>query len=232
MWERRQLKKILLVDDETRMLDLLSLYLTPKGYNCIQMTSAIKAICYLEKEKADLILLDVMMPEMDGWEACKVIRGNWDIPIIMLTARSEKIDIVKGLKMGADDYISKPFDEEELTARIEAILRRKKGQDGTIDFNGLSLNEDSFKVSYQDQHVPVTPKEFSLLTLLLKNRNKVFTREHLLATIWGYDALTEDRTIDSHVRNLRDKLRKTGFPVDDYLTTVWGLGYKWMEKDS
>jgi DNA-binding response OmpR family regulator len=232
MREWKIVKKILLVDDEIRMLDLLSLYLSPKGYNCIKMTSALKAIRYLEEEKADIILLDVMMPEMDGWEACTEIRKNWDIPIIMLTARSEKNDIVKGLKMGADDYISKPFDEDELTARIDAVLRRKTGYSGLIAFNGLSLNEDSFEVSYKNQHVPVTPKEISLLALLLKNRNKVFTREHLLTTIWGYAAPTEDRTIDSHVRNLRDKLRKTGFPVDDYLTTVWGLGYKWMDKDS
>jgi DNA-binding response OmpR family regulator len=232
MREWKSVKKILLVDDETRMLDLLSLYLTPKGYHCIKMSSARKAIGFLEEEKADIILLDVMMPDMDGWEACAEIRKNWDIPIIMLTARSEKNDIVKGLKIGADDYISKPFDEEELTARIDAVLRRKSGHGGLITFYGLSLNEDSFHVSYKNQQVPVTPKEFSLLSLLLKNRNKVFTREHLLTTIWGYAAPTEDRTIDSHVRNLRDKLRKTGFPVDEYLTTVWGLGYKWMDKDS
>ncbi|WP_223591267.1 response regulator transcription factor [Neobacillus bataviensis] len=225
------MKKILLIDDEARMLDLLSLYLKPKGYTCIKMTSAIKAIHYLEKEKADLILLDIMMPEMDGWEACLEIRKNWDIPIIMLTARSEKIDVVKGLKMGADDYVSKPFDEEELIARIEAILRRKNGIKGGVAFNGLSLNEDSFEVSYHDNNVPVTPKEFSILGLFLQNRNKVFTREHLLTTIWGYAAPTEDRTVDSHVRNLREKLRKTGFPVDEYLTTVWGLGYKWMDRD-
>jgi DNA-binding response OmpR family regulator len=232
MREWKMVKKILLVDDEPRMLDLLSLYLTPKGYNCLKMTTARQAIQYLEEEKAEIILLDVMMPDMDGWEACQEIRKNWDIPIIMLTARSEKNDIVKGLKMGADDYISKPFDEEELLARIDAVLRRRTGHTGLINFIGLALNEESFDVSYKNQHIPVTPKEFALLALLLKNRNKVFTREHLLTTIWGYAAPTEDRTIDSHVRNLRDKLRKTGFPVDEYLTTVWGLGYKWMDKDS
>ena len=221
-----------MVDDEIRMLDLLALYLTPKGYKCIKMTSAIEAIRFLETDRADLILLDVMMPEMDGWTACKEIRNNWDTPIIMLTARSEKIDVVKGLKIGADDYISKPFDEKELIARIEAILRRKNGHTGMIAFNGLNLNEDSFNVSYNNKHVPLTPKEFSLLGLFLQNRNKVFTREHLLTTLWGYTAATEDRTIDSHVRNLRDKLRKTGFPVDEHLTTIWGLGYKWMDKDS
>jgi DNA-binding response OmpR family regulator len=224
------LKKILIVDDETRMLDLLSLYLMPKGYHCIKMTSSMDAIKYIESNKIDLILLDVMMPEMDGWEACIEIRKNCNIPIIMLTARSEKVDVVKGLKMGADDYISKPFDEEELIARIEAVLRRN-GAGATIEFNGLKLKEESFEVSYHDKNVPLTPKEFALLSLFLQNRSKVFTREHLLTAIWGYSAATEDRTIDSHVRNIRDKLRKTGFPVDDYLTTVWGLGYKWMDKD-
>ena len=222
--------KILLVDDESRMLDLLSLYLTPKGYQCIKRTSAIEAIQYLHEDKADLLLLDVMMPEMNGWEACAAIRKESDIPIIMLTARSEKLDIIKGLNMGADDYISKPFDEDELIARIEAVLRRKQGHGGLVFLNELSLNEDSFQVSYKQHPISVTPKEFSLLALLLKNKNKVFTREHLLTTIWGYAALTEDRTVDSHVRNLRDKLRKAGFPVDDYLTTVWGVGYKWMDK--
>jgi DNA-binding response OmpR family regulator len=226
------LKKILLIDDETRMLDLLVLYLVPKGYQCLKMTSALEAIRYLESDRVDIILLDVMMPEMDGWSACKEIRKQWDIPIIMLTARTEKMDVVKGLNLGADDYISKPFDEEELTARIEAVLRRKDGNTGRITFNGLILNQDSYELLYNDVHVPLTPKEFSLLGLFLQNRNKVFTREHLLSSIWGHDVSTEDRTIDSHVRNLRDKLRKMGFPIDEYLSTVWGLGYKWLDKDS
>lgn len=227
-----RLKKILLVDDEIRMLDLLALYLTPKGYQCQKVTSALKALHYLESDKADIILLDVMMPDMDGWEACQEIRRRWDIPIIMLTARSEKMDIVKGLKLGADDYISKPFDEDELIARIEAILRRKEGSNSRIEFNGLILNQDSYELLYNEVHVPLTPKEFSLLGLFLQNRNKVFTREHLLTSIWGYAVSTEDRTIDSHVRNLRDKLRKIGFPIDEYLSTVWGLGYKWLDKES
>ncbi|WP_160721835.1 response regulator transcription factor [Bacillus sp. USDA818B3_A] len=224
--------KILLVDDESRMLDLLSLYLSPRGYHCIKCTSGADALQYLHEDHADLVLLDVMMPEINGWEVCKEIRKKWDIPIIMLTARSEKIDIIKGLNIGADDYISKPFDEEELIARIEAVLRRKHVPNGLISFQGLNLNEDSFQVSYKHQQISVTPKEFSLLTLLLKNQNKVYTREHLLTTIWGYSAMTEDRTIDSHVRNLREKLRKAGFPVNDYLTTVWGVGYKWMDKEA
>lgn len=221
---------ILLVDDETRMLDLLELYLAPLGYKCIKKNAAFDAISYLEDDHADLVLLDVMMPEMDGWEACKEIRKHWQVPIIMLTARSEKIDIVKGLKMGADDYITKPFDEDELIARIEAVLRRNSGTTSFLSFKGLNLNMESYELQYEGTEIALTPKEFSLLNLFLQNRNKVFTREHLISTIWGYGVTTEDRTIDSHVRNLRDKLRKAGFSADEFLLTVWGVGYKWLEK--
>lgn len=224
------METILLVDDETRMLDLLSLYLTPLGYKCVKQTSALDAISYLDDNHADIILLDVMMPEMDGWEACREIRKHWDIPVIMLTARSEKPDIVKGLKIGADDYVTKPFDEDELIARIEAVLRRNSGKSPILSFQGLNLNMDSYDLQYNGISIPLTPKEFSLLNLFLQNRNKVFTREHLISNIWGYGVATEDRTIDSHVRNLREKLRKAGFSADDYLITVWGVGYKWLEK--
>ena len=225
------MKTILLVDDEPLMLDLLSLYLSPLGYNCIKMTSALEALAFLEENKADLVLLDVMMPEMSGWEACQEIRKHWDIPIIMLTARSEKPDIVKGLKTGADDYITKPFDEEELIARIEAVLRRNKSADRRIIFKDLVLDVQSFTLHYKSKEISLTPKEFALVELFLTHMNKVFSREHLINSIWGYDVSTEDRTIDSHVRNVRDKLRKAGFAADVHLVTVWGIGYKWDGKD-
>lgn len=225
------MKNILLVDDEILMLDLLSLYLSPLGYNCIKKDSALEAISFLEYNTVDLVLLDVMMPEMNGYEACQQIRKDYDIPIIMLTARSEKEDIVKGLKLGADDYISKPFDEEELTARIEAVLRRNNKESGSLSFQGLVLNQDSFQLLYDEKEVALTPKEFAMMSLFLQNQNKVFSREHLITSIWGYNVSTEDRTIDSHVRNLREKLRKAGFPADDYLLTVWGIGYKWTGKE-
>lgn len=223
---RSQLKTILLVDDETRMLDLLALYLTPKGYACIKKESPLEAIRYLEANVVDLVILDIMMPEMNGWEACKEIRRNWNVPIIMLTARIEKHDIVKGLTMGADDYIAKPFDEEELLARIEAVLRRKSPSPG-ISYKGLLLNKDSYELYYQNTPIPLTPKEFSMIGLFLNNPNKVFTRDHLITAIWGHGVSTEDRTVDSHVRNLREKLRKAGFSAEEHLLTVWGVGYKW-----
>ncbi|WP_019153607.1 response regulator transcription factor [Robertmurraya massiliosenegalensis] len=224
------MKTILLIDDETMMLDLLSLYLSPM-YNCIKKESPLDALRYLESNSVDLILLDIMMPEMDGWQVCQEIRKHWDTPIIMLTAMSEKTDIVKGLKYGSDDYISKPFDEEELIARIEAVLRRQTSNSNKVFFHGLVLDNDSHQLQYNEQNVPLTPKEFSMMNLFLSNPNKVFTREHLITNIWGYEVSTEDRTIDSHVRNLRDKLRKSDFPAEEFLQTVWGVGYKWTSKE-
>lgn len=222
------MRKILIVDDEDRMRNLISLYLSPAGYECISVSSGVKAIHYLSKHLCDLVVLDVMMPEMDGWETCNRMREFSDVPIIMLTARTDKSDIVKGLNTGADDYITKPFDSGELLARIEAIFRRAKPEeDKTIRFKGLTWNEDSYSLSYRDKVIQVTPKEFSLVGLLLKHPRRVFTREQLLTIIWGLEAGTEDRTIDSHIRNIRDKLRNAGFPIDEHLTTVWGIGYKW-----
>lgn len=225
------MKTILLVDDEQMMLDLLSLYLTPHGFHCVKKDSAKDAIQFLQSRSADLVLLDIMMPEMNGWEACKEIRKFSDIPIIMLTAMSEKPDIVKGLNAGADDYISKPFDEEELIARIHAVLRRSPQNTFKIFFKGLLLDEESYRLTYHDKAIPLTPKEFGMISLFLQNPNKVFSRENLISAVWGMGVSTEDRTIDSHVRNLRDKLRKAGFPADDHLVTVWGIGYKWDSKD-
>ncbi|MFD1130645.1 response regulator transcription factor [Paenibacillus provencensis] len=220
---------VLIIDDEQRMLDLLSLYLTPLGYKCIKVNSAVDALIYLESNQVDIILLDIMMPDMNGWEACEKIRKTSSIPIIMLTARSEKSDIVKGLNIGADDYVMKPFDDTELVARIEAVLRRGKTEEeiNELSFKGLSLIKDSFEALYKNIKIELTPKEFYMVDLFLNNQNRVFSREHLISKIWGYDVFIDDRTIDSHVRNIRKKLRDADFPADDYLHTVWGVGYKW-----
>lgn len=220
------MKTLLLIDDEPRMLDLLSLYLEPR-FHCIAESSVLEALSYLEIHHVDLVLLDIMMPEMDGWQACQEIKKHWDVPVIMLTAKGERADIVKGLNLGADDYIQKPFDEDELIARIHAVLRRAKTGEAVITFQGLRLMKESFELHFQQEGIPLTPKEFAMMVLFLEYQNKVFSREHLISTVWGFDVSIEDRTVDSHVRNLRDKLRKVGFPVDDYLQTVWGIGYKW-----
>lgn len=218
---------ILLVDDEALMLNLLGLYLTPQGYMCIKMSGGEEAINYLKEEEVDLILLDVMMPGLDGWETCRQIRKISDTPVIMLTAKSQKKDIIKGLDAGADDYITKPFDEGELLARIKAVLRRRNPNKSEIFYKGLIWNQDIRLVSYHGETIFLTPKEFDLLGYFLTNTNKVCTRELLATTIWGVTFKIEGRTIDSHVRNLRDKLRNAGFPIEKHLRTVWGIGYKW-----
>ncbi|WP_404350141.1 response regulator transcription factor [Sutcliffiella horikoshii] len=225
--------RILLIDDEKRMLDLLTLYLTPYQYECIQFQSGGDALTFLKKEEADIVLLDIMMPEMDGWDTLKEIREFSSIPVIMLTARNDKDDIVRGLKGGADDYVAKPFNEEELIARMEAVMRRTRviaPPTYSLRFKGLVLDTSSFHVQYNGEKISVTPKEFALLETFLLNQDKVFSREHLIMSLWEFDAETESRTIDSHIRNLRSKLRNSGFEVDKYLETIWGVGYRWNDQ--
>lgn len=221
--------KILLVDDEERMLRLLDLFLSPRGYFCMKATSGLEALKLIEQKDFDIILLDVMMPNMDGWDACYQIRQISNVPIIMLTARNQSYDMVKGLTMGADDYITKPFDEHVLVARIEAILRRTK-KDGFVSFNGIEWDKTKHTVTVYNEKISLTPIEFSLLGLLLQNTNRAYSRDDLIEKIWGYETDIEYRTIDSHIRNIRDKLRKKGFPVEDYLETVYKVGYKWKSE--
>ncbi|MFJ8530770.1 response regulator transcription factor [Bacillus sp. NPDC094106] len=219
---------ILLVDDEPRMLELLTLYLTPRGYNCLSVTSGQEAISYIENQSFKFVLLDIMMPKMDGWETCKKIRSFSNIPIIMVTARDQTIDVVQGLKIGADDYITKPFHEDELFARIEAVLRRTN-QHEQIQYRGILWDEAKHFISVYEQQILLTPIEFSLLGLFLRHVDYVLSRDQLIERIWGLNTNTEDRTIDSHIRNLRDKLRKADFPIDAHLKTVYGVGYRWID---
>ncbi|UNP76891.1 response regulator transcription factor [Bacillus nitratireducens] len=221
--------KILLVDDEERMLRLLDLFLSPRGYFCMKATSGLEALELIEQKDFDIILLDVMMPNMDGWDTCYQIRQISNAPIIMLTARNQNYDMVKGLTMGADDYITKPFDEHVLVARIEAILRRTK-KDGFVSFNGIEWDKTKHTVTVYNEKISLTPIEFSLLGLFLQNTNRAYSRDDLIEKIWGYQTDIEYRTIDSHIRNIRDKLRKKGFPVEDYLETVYKVGYKWKSE--
>lgn len=217
------------MDDEKRMLDLLALYLKPHNYLCKKALGANEVMSCIKKESFDIVLLDIMMPVMDGWDLCEKIRLLSDVPIIMVTARDQKSDIVKGLRLGADDYISKPINEDELLARMEAVLRRRKPKD-QIEVNGLLWNEDQFELSYYNKPIKLTPKEFAIMGYLLKSPNRVFAREQLIELIWGLDSETEGRTVDSHVRNMREKVRQAGFPIDDHFKTVWGVGYRWLDK--
>ncbi|WP_283154190.1 response regulator transcription factor [Guptibacillus hwajinpoensis] len=222
------MKYVLTVDDEERMVELISLYLEPHGYRIYKANTGFDALTKLNENHVDMVLLDIMMPDMDGWKTCEEIRKQSDVPIIMLTAREQSEDIVKGLKLGADDYITKPFDERVLLARMEAVARRLKQVDlNQLVFKGLTWDADKHLVSYNDSLIPVTPIEFKLLGLFLKNPEKVFSRDHLIQMIWGFESSTEGRTIDSHIRNLRDKCRSVNFQIDEYLVTIWGVGYKW-----
>ncbi|OZU88960.1 DNA-binding response regulator [Virgibacillus indicus] len=221
------MKKVLLIDDEKRMLNLLALYLRPHHYDCIKVQQANEALEYIREETFDIVLLDIMMPEMNGWELCREIRRFSNVPIIMVSAREEKEDIIKGLKLGADDYITKPIDEGELLARIEALLRRN-ARGNQIETNGLLWDEERYELTFKNKPIKLTPKEFTMAGHLMKHSNQVFSREQLIDLIWGIDSETEGRTIDSHVRNMRDKIRRAGFPIDDHFKTVWGVGYKWI----
>lgn len=224
------MQTVLLIDDEHRMLDLLELFLEPHGFTCIKADNGIKGLEIVREKNVDFILLDVMMPDMDGWEVCKKIRELSTIPVIMLTARSDKEDVVKGLEVGADDYISKPFDERELVARVNALLRRtssKNAENSNTVYGDFILNQDSYSLHYNKLEVQLTLKEFYIIEALIKNPKRTFTRDQLLRKAWDYNTFTDIRTVDSHVRNLREKLKTAGFPINDFLLTVWGIGYKW-----
>lgn len=221
-----KVKKVLIVEDEKRMADLIALYLKPYNYSVQKVYEAHTALDYLANNTFDIVLLDIMMPEMSGWELCAEIREFSDIPIIMVTARDQQEDIVKGLKLGADDYLTKPFNEAELLARMEALLRRQAPK-SYFEVDGLVWDKNEFKLTYNEGTIPLTKKEFMLLGHFIAHPNQVFGREQLIELLWGFDSDTEGRTVDSHIRNMREKIRRAGFPINDYFETVWGMGYKW-----
>lgn len=224
------MRTILLIDDEKRMLDLIELFLIPHGFRCIKETNGQAAIETLKHEKINLVLLDIMMPEIDGWEVCRKIREFSDVPVIMLTARSDKLDLVKGLDTGADDYITKPFEEGELVARVKALLRRIPADESDAEmiiYGDFKLDKETYSLQFNDLKVQLTLKEFYIVEALISRPNKTFTREQLLFSAWEYNTYTDIRTVDSHIRNLREKLKTAGFPSDEFLQTVWGIGYKW-----
>ncbi|MCW1927541.1 response regulator transcription factor [Bhargavaea beijingensis] len=219
--------RILLVDDEPMMLDLLQLFLEPHGFDCLKAESGEEALKMAEQVDLHLVILDLMMPQMDGWAVCREMRRrSADLPILMLTAMGETADIVKGLETGADDYMAKPFEEDELVARVRALLRRAGRQD-VLETEGLVWERDRFRIKFHGANIRLTPKEFELLGLLMREPGRVFDRETLLGHVWGWDTETEGRTVDSHIRNLREKIRCSGFPIDRHLLTVRGVGYKW-----
>ncbi|PLR82222.1 DNA-binding response regulator [Bacillus canaveralius] len=222
------MKKILIVDDEFEMRQLLRLYLQQENYQVEEAENGSEAYRKIEKNDYDLMILDVMMPLMDGWETIGQVRKISDIPIIMLTAKGSVQDKVTGLSTGADDYLVKPFEEAELMVRVQALLRRMQHndkEDEVLKYEGIILNLTARDVMYQDKKINLTQTEFDLLEALIKHRGKVLSREQLVELIWGIEFMGDDRTVDSHIKNLREKLKASG--IDKLLVkTVWGIGYK------
>lgn len=223
------LEKVLIVDDNKNICDLLRVYLEKEGYSTIISNEGNEAMVKFNSLNPDIVLLDIMLPGMDGWQICKEIRKASDTPIIMLTAKSEIFDKVLGLELGADDYIVKPFDTKEVLARIKAVARRsgklpKPVEMQEVHYDKLSINLTRYVLKAGGKVIDAPPKEIELLFYLASNPNRVFTRDQLLDEIWGFDYYGDSRTIDVHIKRLRGKL--CGISKQWDLTTVWGVGYK------
>jgi DNA-binding response OmpR family regulator len=222
--------KVLIVDDDTNISELIALYLNKEGYDTQEVDSGKKAIEAFLHYQPDIILLDIMLPEMDGYDVCKEIRKTSRVPIIMLTAKCDVFDKVLGLELGADDYLAKPFDPKELIARVKAVLRRTivpkeetKPTKNQIILEDLVVDKDNYSVTYKGQLMELPPKELEVLYFLVSHPQQVFTREQLLDKIWGYDFVGDTRTVDVHIKRLRDKFEGEH---NWQIKTVWGVGYK------
>lgn len=222
-----EMNKILVVDDEERMRKLVRDFLSNKGYRVMEASNGEEAVdIFLQHKDIALILLDVMMPVMDGWEACKAIREYSKVPIIMLTAKSEEKDELKGFELGVDEYITKPFSPKILVARVEAILRRLGNTgDETLEAGGISIDKIAHTVTIDGKPVDLSFKEFELLSYFLENKGIALSREMILNHVWNYDYFGDARTIDTHVKKLRNKMGQKG----DLIKTIWGMGYKFED---
>ena len=223
-------KKILIVEDDGNIRELLRLYLEREGYEITEAANGEEGVELWRKINPDMILLDVMMPIMDGWQVCKIIRKESTVPIIIMTAKGETFDKVNGLEMGADDYIVKPLEMREVIARVRAIFRRLAPEDsGKISFDKLTVDKQAYDLIVDGKRVDAPPKEIELLYFLASNPNRVFTRAQLLDDVWGFDYFGDTRTVDVHVKRLREKLEGVSDKLD--LKTVWGVGYKFETRD-
>ena len=222
--------KILIVDDDENICEVIKMYIESAGYETKVVNDGKTAETMFLEYKPDLVLLDIMLPNIDGIDVLKWIRKEYETPVIMLTAKGETFDKVLGLELGADDYIVKPFEAKEMLARIKAVLRRYSVDNENkevLKFNQLTIDINSYTVVYKDDEIKMPPKEFELLHYLASNKNRVFTREQLLCEVWGYDYPGDSRTVDVHVKRLREKLQ--GGP-NWQIETVWGVGYKFEVK--
>ena len=225
--------KILIVDDDANICELLRLYLEKDGFDTVVANDGEQAVEYASKYSPDLILLDIMLPKLDGWQVCREIRKTSETPIIMLTAKGETFDKILGLELGADDYVSKPFDTKEVIARIKAVLRRtndsdKGSQISEVRYDKLRINLTNYELEVNGVKFDTPPKELELIYHLASNPNRVYTRDQLLDEVWGFDYYGDSRTVDVHVKRLREKLENVS---DEWsLKTVWGVGYKFEVK--
>ena len=226
-------EKILVVDDDLNICELLRLYLTKEGYSVVIANDGVAAVTMFQEESPSLVLLDIMLPKLDGWQVCREIRKFSETPIIMLTAKGEVFDRVLGLELGADDYVVKPFDTKEIVARIKAVLRRSATSASEeikeVHYDKLSINLTNYELKVNGVQIDTPPKEMELIFHLAKNPNRVFTRDQLLDEVWGYDYYGDSRTVDVHVKRLREKLEGASDKWE--LRTVWGVGYKFETKD-
>ena len=217
--------KILIVDDEARMRKLVRDFLVKSGYLVVEAANGIEAMdLFYEHKDIALVILDIMMPKMDGWEVCMEIRNVSKVPIIMLTAKSEEKDELRGFELGVDEYISKPFSPKILVARVEAILRRSRQDEGdaVLEFEGIIIDKNAHMVIIDGKNIDLSYKEFELLTYFIENKGIALSREKILNSVWNYDYFGDARTIDTHVKKLRSKMGEKG----NLIKTVWGLGYR------
>lgn len=230
--------KILVVDDDINICELLRLYIEKEGYEVVIANDGGQAVTKFKTEKPDLIMLDIMLPVLDGWQVCREVRKTSQCPIIMLTAKGEVFDKVLGLELGADDYVVKPFETKEIVARIKAVLRRVKDQVVTagdviekkeVSYDKLVINLTNYELRVNGEQIDTPPKEMELIYHLASNPNRVFTRDQLLDEVWGFDYYGDSRTVDVHVKRLREKLE--GVSDKWALRTVWGVGYKFELKE-
>jgi len=225
--------KILVIEDDENIADLIRLYLEKDGFEVAVALNGALGLAEFKRFTPDLVMLDIIMPVMDGWSVCREIRMVSNVPIIMLTSKSETLDKVTGLEMGADDYVIKPFEVRELLARVHAVLRRFDKADVAeqkrLDFDNLIIDMDSFELFVKGERVEAPPKEMELLYHLASSPNRVFTRNQLLDEVWGFDYFGDSRTVDVHVKRLREKL--DGGSEKWTLKTVWGVGYKFEKRD-
>ena len=228
-------QKILIVDDDNNIAELISLYLTKECYDTKIVNDGEEALVAFDTYNPNLILLDLMLPGIDGYQVCREIRAKANVPIIMLSAKGEIFDKVLGLELGADDYILKPFDSKELVARVKAVLRRYQPVKAEapsadvkcVEYPGLVVNLSNYSVSYNDRSVEMPPKELELLYFMASSPNQVFTREQLLDHIWGYEYIGDTRTVDVHIKRIREKIKDH---AHWNIETVWGIGYKFVTK--